>query len=58
MTTSERITTTGKNVDTNTVATVRQFPGINHVAVTVSDLERSTRWYSALFDTVPVLDED
>jgi catechol 2,3-dioxygenase-like lactoylglutathione lyase family enzyme len=58
MTTSERITTTAKNVDTNTVATVRQFPGINHVAVTVSDLERSTRWYSALFDTVPVLDED
>jgi hypothetical protein len=30
-------------VDTNTVVTVRQFSGINHVAVTVRDLERSTR---------------
>ena len=35
-----------------------QFPGFGHVAVTVSDLERSTRWYSALFDSAPVLDED
>jgi catechol-2,3-dioxygenase len=35
-----------------------QFPGIAHIAVTVSDLERSTRWYSALFDAAPVLDED
>ena len=34
------------------------FPGIQHVAVTVSDLERSTRWYAALFDAEPVLDED
>lgn len=34
------------------------FPGVTHVAVTVSDLERSTRWYSALFDAAPVLDED
>lgn len=32
-------------------------PGITHVAVTVSDLERSTRWYSALFGSRPVLDE-
>lgn len=35
-----------------------QFPGITHIAVTVSDLERSTRWYSALFGAAPVLDED
>jgi glyoxylase I family protein len=35
-----------------------QFPGLAHVAVTVSDLEASTRWYSALFDSGPVLDED
>jgi catechol 2,3-dioxygenase-like lactoylglutathione lyase family enzyme len=35
-----------------------QFPGIAHIAVTVTDLERSTRWYSALFDAAPVLDED
>jgi catechol 2,3-dioxygenase-like lactoylglutathione lyase family enzyme len=37
---------------------VAQFPGITHIAVTVSDLERSTRWYSALFGAAPVLDED
>jgi len=29
-----------------------------HVAVTVTDLERSTRWYSDLFSSAPVLDED
>lgn len=34
------------------------FPAITHVAVTVTDLDRSTRWYSALFDSEPVLDED
>ena len=34
------------------------FPGLQHVAITVSDLERSTRWYSALFGAEPVLDED
>lgn len=34
------------------------FPSLAHVAVTVSDLERSTRWYSALFGAEPVLDED
>lgn len=35
-----------------------QFPGITHVAVTVTDLERSTRWYSQLLGAEPVLDED
>jgi glyoxylase I family protein len=34
------------------------FPPITHVAVTVSDLETSVRWYTRLFDTGPVLDED
>ena len=34
------------------------FPSIAHVAVTVTDLERSTRWYTALFGSAPVLDED
>lgn len=34
------------------------FPGLQHIAITVSDLERSTRWYSALFGAGPVLDED
>ncbi|WP_030484306.1 VOC family protein [Nocardioides aequoreus] len=34
------------------------FPALTHVAVTVTDLERSTAWYAALFDADPVLDED
>lgn len=34
------------------------FPAIAHVAVTVTDLPRSTTWYSALFGADPVLDED
>lgn len=33
-------------------------PGLQHIALTVSDLERSTKWYSALFGAEPVLDED
>jgi glyoxylase I family protein len=35
-----------------------EFPGITHVALTVSDLDRSVPWYRALFGTEPVLDED
>ena len=34
------------------------FPSITHLAVTVTDLDRSTRWYTALFGSDPVLDED
>jgi catechol-2,3-dioxygenase len=34
------------------------FPAITHVAVTVSDLDRSREWYGKLFDAKPVLDED
>ncbi len=34
------------------------FPSIAHVALTVSDLDRSVPWYGALFDAEPVLDED
>jgi catechol 2,3-dioxygenase-like lactoylglutathione lyase family enzyme len=37
---------------------VPEFPSIGHVAVTVTDLERSTRWYSELLAAAPVLDED
>jgi catechol 2,3-dioxygenase-like lactoylglutathione lyase family enzyme len=37
---------------------VAHFPSITHVAVTVTDLERSTRWYSELLGAGPVLDED
>ena len=35
-----------------------EFPAITHVALTVSDLDRSVPWYRALFGTEPVLDED
>lgn len=35
-----------------------EFPGIGHVAVTVTDLDRSREWYSELFGSSPVLDED
>ena len=35
-----------------------QFPGITHIALTVTDLARSTAWYAALFGSSPVLDED
>lgn len=34
------------------------FPSLQHVAITVSDLQRSTQWYSRLFGAEPVLDED
>jgi glyoxylase I family protein len=34
------------------------FPSITHVAVTVTDLQRSIRWYTELFGAGPVLDED
>ena len=35
-----------------------EFPSITHVAVTVTDLERSARWYSELLAAEPVLGED
>jgi len=34
------------------------FPALAHVAVTVSDLDRSRAWYERLFDAAPVLDEN
>jgi glyoxylase I family protein len=34
------------------------FPGLAHIAVTVTDLERSAAWYERLLDAKPVLDED
>ena len=34
------------------------FPSLSHVAITVTDLNRSTNWYTALFGSEPVLDED
>jgi catechol-2,3-dioxygenase len=35
-----------------------EFPGIAHVALTVSDLDRSRPWYQKLFGSDPVIDED
>jgi glyoxylase I family protein len=35
-----------------------EFPSLAHIAVTVTDLDRSTKWYTALFGSEPVLDED
>jgi glyoxylase I family protein len=37
---------------------VPEFPGVTHVALTVTDLGRSRPWYQALFGAAPVLDED
>src|SRR3954468_23196092 len=34
------------------------FPALAHIAVTVTDLDRSTSWYAALFGSQAVLDED
>ena len=34
------------------------FPGITHVALTVTDLSRSVPWYQRLIGADPVLDED
>lgn len=34
------------------------FPGIGHVAITVTDLGKSTAWYKKLLGSDPVLDED
>ena len=31
------------------------FPAITHIALTVSDLERSVEWYSRLFDATPIM---
>jgi hypothetical protein len=39
-------------------AAMAAFPPITHVAVTVTDLDRSTRWYGELLAAEPVLDED
>jgi glyoxylase I family protein len=45
-------------VPASDVAAVPAFPAITHVAVTVTDLERATRWYTRLLGAGPVLDED
>jgi catechol-2,3-dioxygenase len=42
----------------NPVATPTTMPAITHVAVTVTDLERSADWYNRVLGVKPVLDED
>jgi glyoxylase I family protein len=37
---------------------VPEFPTIAHVALTVSDLDRSVPWYEDLIGAKPVVDED
>jgi glyoxylase I family protein len=37
---------------------VPEFPGVTHVALTVSDVERSRPWYQSLIGSPPVIDED
>ncbi|MGH2783860.1 MAG: VOC family protein [Actinomycetota bacterium] len=34
------------------------FPNISHVVITIRDLEVSRPWYTRLFDTEPVLEEN
>ena len=34
------------------------FPSIQHVAVTVTDLDKSVPWYTTLLGAEPVLDQD
>ena len=35
-----------------------EFRGLGHVAVTVTDIDRGRGWYSTLFGSPPVPDED
>ncbi|GAA0925603.1 VOC family protein [Pseudonocardia zijingensis] len=35
-----------------------EFPPLTHVALTVRDVDVSARWYEALLDARPVIDED
>jgi glyoxylase I family protein len=40
------------------VSNPASMPAITHVAVTVTDLEKSEAWYSSVLGVKPVLDED
>ena len=35
-----------------------EFPAVTHVALTVTDIERSRPWYEDLIGSPPVIDED
>jgi glyoxylase I family protein len=53
-----KISVTTQTLTVTQEAAMAAFPPITHVAVTVTDLERSTRWYGELLAAEPVLDED
>ncbi len=40
------------------MSTTSAFPGVHHIAVSVSDLDASRTWYERLLGSGPVLDED
>ena len=40
------------------MAITETIPSITHVAVTVTDLDRSEAWYTKVLGVAPVLDED
>jgi catechol-2,3-dioxygenase len=44
-------------MDRNSEESTMAFPALNHVALTVRDLEVSGPWYKALIEAEPVLDE-
>ena len=35
-----------------------EFPGVTHVALTVTDIDRAAPWYESLIGSPPVIDED
>jgi glyoxylase I family protein len=37
---------------------VPEFPGVTHVALTVTDIDRSRPWYEELIGSPPAIDED
>jgi glyoxylase I family protein len=37
---------------------VPEFPGVTHVALTVTDIDRSRPWYENLIGSPPAIDED
>ena len=53
-----RSVTRPSRIDHGETTEWQEFPVIAHVALTVTDLDRSRRWYNELFGSDPILDED